>query len=595
MIVLRIDVSGHSADVRWAGAEAVVGSGASAAIQRDDAGWAPREAVMVHLGTEVLVVRGDGSGEHRLKPGDSLRLGRAEVTLVGLLPLAAESEVDDAPTHFATPETVADSAWRPTLVDDPDRLPAPDSVAAPAKARVDEEPVLSSPSISAAPLSPTPPPPPPSETVPAAPGPAEKSDARWRQGTFEDEIYAALKRTPWFALSAAIHAFVFALLLVLGATSRETPHETPRYGLLTAQTEMPDLPEESGGPKDRAEPDLPPEDYVAPDLDEPTPPESVPDAARVDPSDSTEVPEPRPIEAPPPVIGPSRSTIALRTKPKTKPAAPAKSAAPADDWVNQDTDRAGEVNQKAAARVRDEIKRGGGALGAALKGLKREDILVVRGNFDHMEAVLEELKIPYTLVSPYDLMQDYDFRRHKLVFWNCMDPEVSLPARYRPRVIAALRDFVRGGGFLFTTDWSISFLLVPAFPGFLETSGGLNPLPEMILPVLPTRLERENPLLEGVFPEGLRVLWWLETASQDVKVVRGAKVDVLIESRLLESPPKPRSPIVAATFAYGEGRVLHVMGHYYQQKGNVAGAAGAQRLALNFVQMRMEKGAPGGK
>jgi hypothetical protein len=31
-----------------------------------------------------------------------------------------------------------------------------------------------------------------------------------------------------------------------------------------------------------------------------------------------------------------------------------------------------------------------------------------------------------------------------------------------------------------------------------------------------------------------------------------------------------------------------VVGHYYQQKGNVSGAMGAQRLPLNFVRMRLE-------
>jgi hypothetical protein len=44
---------------------------------------------------------------------------------------------------------------------------------------------------------------------------------------------------------------------------------------------------------------------------------------------------------------------------------------------------------------------------------------------------------------------------------------------------------------------------------------------------------------------------------------------------------------VAATFHYGRGRVLHAVGHYYQEAGNLAGTIAAHRLALNFVLMRL--------
>ena len=44
----------------------------------------------------------------------------------------------------------------------------------------------------------------------------------------------------------------------------------------------------------------------------------------------------------------------------------------------------------------------------------------------------------------------------------------------------------------------------------------------------------------------------------------------------------------------GRGRVLHAMGHYWQQKGTVSGAEGAQRIALNFVRMRLERDSAAG-
>src|SRR5262249_51748510 len=163
----------------------------------------------------------------------------------------------------------------------------------------------------------------------------------------------------------------------------------------------------------------------------------------------------------------------LRARPRGTPAPP---SAPGDDWVNEDADRSLEVNEKAAARVRDAVTKGGGSLGSALKGIKREDILVVRGTFDKMEVVLETLKIPYTLVSPLEVAHGYDFTKHRLVFWNCTDPGISFPPRYVQGLLASLREFVRGGGFLFTSDWSVSYLLARAFPGYLETGGPTHPL-----------------------------------------------------------------------------------------------------------------------
>ena len=61
---------------------------------------------------------------------------------------------------------------------------------------------------------------------------------------------------------------------------------------------------------------------------------------------------------------------------------------------------------------------------------------------------------------------------------------------------------------------------------------------------------------------------------------------VLIESPISRTctVATPRWP---STFQYGRGRVLHVMGHYYQEAGNLAGTVSAHRLALNFVLMRL--------
>jgi hypothetical protein len=385
------------------------------------------------------------------------------------------------------------------------------------------------------------------------------------------------------------------LLLTLTASARATaPAEPSFYGLVTAEA-PPDHPPESGGPTERTEVDAVPDEVRAPEIDdlevEPPPiPDDVLPVERGDPAPVLPM-EPEvadETETPPPVVGPDASVTRARVAEKNAvlkkpPAADLERIVDADE-------RAAEVNRRAAAKVRDVIAKGAGALGRALRGLKTDDILVVRGSFDHMESVLEELGIPFTLLSPYELPAT-DLGKHKVIFWNC--GENVLRPHEHERVVRAVRDFVEQGGYLFSTDWAVANLLVPAFPGYVRTQGRMRPLPELIVDVVPAEGAASHVLLDGVFSEEATPRWWLESASFDVEVLRKDLVEVLAQAPALAKPPFQRSTALAVTFTFGRGRVLHVMGHYYQQKGNVAGAVGAQRLPLNFVRMRLEAaGAP---
>lgn len=567
MIVLRIEVHGHRADVRWPGAEAVVGAGEAAAIQRDDAGWAAREAVLVHVGDHVLLVRADGSGQATLRVGDTVRLGDATLSLVGLAP-AADGPREVPPAMDAV--TPAPPAPATFLVASPPDLDDLDVAALAASVRE------ARPAATGAATSPS-----------AAPATAAKAPTP-RGSTFDDELADMLRRSPWWIVSAAAHALVF-FLLSLFATSAP-PRDRPEvHGIVTASTSHDD-PLESGGPDDRLPLDAPPEEVEAPVLDDVPAPElldpPMPDLAPSATDDATlptEEDEPLPPSAVAPTLGSMGAVTRLKIAEKnvvTKKPPPANL-----DLVNEDMERAREVNQHAAARVRAAIAKGAGPLGRVLKGLRTQDILVVKGSFDKMEITLEELGLPFTLKAPYDL-PGYPLEQHKLVFWNC--GESVLRPHEQERVVRAVREFVTGGGYLFTTDWALANLVIPAFPGYLRTQGRIHPLPELILDVVPAEGLASHRLLEGVFDAETTPRWWLEQASFDVEVLRPDVVEVLAEAPALARQPRARGTAIALTFAAGRGRVLHVVGHYYQQKGNVSGAMGAQRLPLNFVRMRLD-------
>jgi hypothetical protein len=255
--------------------------------------------------------------------------------------------------------------------------------------------------------------------------------------------------------------------------------------------------------------------------------------------------------------------------------------------VRQSFDKsgAGAANEKAAGIVRDQMGLGKGGTGTALSDLARADILVVDGAFDHMGKVLDQLRLPFLRVTPGAIVQPSapNLSRHKVIFWNC--GEGFLPRDLKVAV-KRLKAFVDGGGYLFTTDWAVENVIEPAFPGFVTSNGRGARLPEMVVDIQPTHAHRDDPLLEGVFLPGIQGKWWLEQASFDIDVVKPEAVQVLIESPTLRDLHH-RHGAVAVTFHAGRGRVLHVLGHYYQEEGNLAGTLAAQRLALNFVLLRL--------
>jgi len=244
------------------------------------------------------------------------------------------------------------------------------------------------------------------------------------------------------------------------------------------------------------------------------------------------------------------------------------------------------ANERAADYVRAQLGRGTGREGDPLRELTRADLLVVRGTFDHVGKVLDALRLPYLLVPARSmaLSRAPDLDRHKVVFWNCGE---SLPREQQLVVARRIEKFVKKGGFLFTTDWSVGNLLMEAFPGYVQTHGPRRPLPETVIDIEPGEKQAGHELLEGVFHRGVQGRWWLEQASFDIQPLR-QHVKVLIQSRELKEL-YGRDPAVAVTFPYGRGHVLHVMGHYYQEAGNLAGTVSAQRLALNFVLMRLAR------
>ena len=625
MIVLRIHAHGSHRDVRLEKSRLVIGSDPGADVVQTDVGWAPEEVELLHRGTEVELRRIRRDGDLRLRLGDEVRIGHARIALVGLLPLAEggdeasadaprpELEIEGeepAPDEAAADPAVvfgdyefrapAEAEPNPFALVDELAPPSPKSTpAAPPKDSGEDAPTRQAPpSRKPDEAARTPPAPRDRETKSpkttaaaaatakeAAKGSATKGriplprppSPAFRHQTFGEELVRTLKRAPFFLTSVGIHLVVFLVLALL----QEDPDAGGRFGedgtIHAALSNLADRERVSDDEEEELENPVP----LLPEIPTPELPDDTDDRIEEKPADGDTL-EPLPDDEAAPFrvgLNPSLSSVQSQTGRRQQTMTPGELK---ESFTKHE---AITTNAKAADYVRGELGRGSGRQGNLLKTLSRNDLLVVDGTFDKVGRVLHALKLPFLTVSPRAIAVKHapDLSKHKVIFWNCGE---SLPPDQLVVATRRLRSFVKKGGYLFTTDWAIGNVVQLAFPGYLSTSGPRSPLPETTVGIEPARGKLEHNLLKGVFPRGAQGRWWLEQASFDIKVMRKHDVEVLITSSDLEKIYN-KSPVVAATFVYGRGRVLHVMGHYFQEMGNMAGAISAQRLALNFVLERL--------
>ncbi len=607
-MLVRVTFRGEVREVRSTASRVVLGHGPGADVSLPEAGWAPTEAILHHAGTDVRLERPGGEAL-RLRVGDEVRLGRARVSLLGLLPREADAPAaPGAPALFGGYEIDQPAGAPFHLVDElgPSRGDRPTRAAPPPPARTGGAPAGparrgpdrvagSRPAAEASrPASPASPPAPATTgggSPAAAPAPRPEPETRGRvplprpaahafgETSFGEEMVRQLRRAPYLTLSVAFHVLV---VVVLALVQSHAPRPETERGPLVARLVEPRLLEA---------PEVLPEVEKVPSIPDPSP------AEVADP----EPPTPPPIEEPRPEpkderldaledgtvaplrvgVAPSLSAIdADRAKRAPKPAKVdlARAFGKADRDV---------VNRQVADMIRSELGVGSGGRGDPLGTLARHDILVVTGDWDRIGSVLEALRLPFETTTPVRFARDGgDLHRCKIIFWNCgnaLEPVLLAQAARR------VRAFVKNGGYLFTSDWCVGNLLMFAFPGLLATQGQWNPMPEMVIGIRPAKGAIGDPLLDGVFHPGVEGRWWLENTSFDVQVNDTEKVKVLIESPELASRLR-RSSAVAVTFPYGKGRVLHIAGHYYQEEGNLAGTISAHRLAMNFVLERLAEG-----
>ncbi|MGZ8631196.1 MAG: hypothetical protein ACXWZF_09560 [Actinomycetota bacterium] len=200
-------------------------------------------------------------------------------------------------------------------------------------------------------------------------------------------------------------------------------------------------------------------------------------------------------------------------------------------------------------------------------------MIVVAGQYDHVEQVLGALEMPFTRVGRGQLSQ-VELRREQLLIVNC-------PGELREADVARVRDFVTIGGSLFTTDWALRNVVERAFPNTVAYND--RPTRDDVVPV--EVLDHDNPFLRGVIDGRDEPQWWLEGSSYPIRVLDPDRVRVLISSRELgrrygETP-------VAVLIPWGEGEVFHMISHYYLQRTEFRSARHTGKAGAYFAEKGM--------
>ena len=205
-----------------------------------------------------------------------------------------------------------------------------------------------------------------------------------------------------------------------------------------------------------------------------------------------------------------------------------------------------------ASLSKDRLRREDPLSADALAAVEAADILVVPGQYDHVEQVLGALEVPFTRI-PGGSFRGMRLRPEQLLVVNC-------PGNMSAPDIVAVRDFVEAGGSLFTTDWALRNVIEPAFPGVLAYNN--QPTTDAVVRI--EILDRENPFLRGVMDDADDPQWWLEGSSYPIRVLDPDRVEVLITSKELEA--QWGEAAVAVLFRHGQGEVFHMISHYYLQR-----------------------------
>lgn len=181
------------------------------------------------------------------------------------------------------------------------------------------------------------------------------------------------------------------------------------------------------------------------------------------------------------------------------------------------------------------------------------DVIVIPGRGDHIEKVLRRLGIKFRL-APAGKVQQSRLHPGAILLVGCTG-EIA------PADVEAVQWFVRSGGALFSSCWSLTYTVQRSFPALVAKF----PWPQEVMDnvfAVPTRVGAASPFLRGVFDGGVQPYYSLVGAHL-IEVLDPERVEVLLDSP--SAATRHGCGDLAAWFRMGHGTVLDTANHFEEQ------------------------------
>jgi len=205
---------------------------------------------------------------------------------------------------------------------------------------------------------------------------------------------------------------------------------------------------------------------------------------------------------------------------------------------------------------------------AVLDSLNRRNVAVYSGTYDHVEEVLARLGVPF--------WRDPNPRRlakAAVAFANCS-------AQPSPDLVSRAEGFVRDGGWLVSSDWSLTNVVQVSFPNTVRRRPGPHTGDEVVA-VEPDR----DSLWSEVVVVGADPQWWLETSSHPIEIIDPQKVRV--EAASHELLVRYDAPAVSVRFDWHRGHVFHVISHFWMTRTRTPPRARYAGPSTDFLKVGM--------
>jgi len=213
------------------------------------------------------------------------------------------------------------------------------------------------------------------------------------------------------------------------------------------------------------------------------------------------------------------------------------------------------------------------------------DVVVVQSHGDHIENVLDKLQIGHRLTAA-SKVPEAELHPHAACVVNCT-------GEIMPADAERLAWFVRTGGYLLGSCWSLSMTINRVYPGVvtkLPTRG------EVMDDVLAQPCAPDSPYLSGVFPEGCEPRYALEGAHL-IQVLDPERCEVLVDSP--ECAATWGEGNLAVWFPAGHGLILDSVNHFeeqglmratYLKKNDERKAYAIDHMGLRYDELREIEG-----